>query len=174
MNRLQIVTQRTPRATTGSAAVGPFRRTAMSVAVIAACATLEGVPAHAQSVADFSTLDAKLEACSARRPDNPGVSNCTMAAKAAADRRLNDVYIGVINRLKHPGPDHAPYDAEMVRRLIAAERAWIAFRDAECNYQSTVALGGTGEGYAYAACLYAQTKARVRVLTAPDAPQNTR
>ncbi len=110
----------------------------------------------------------------AKRPDNPGASNCTVAANAAANRRLNDVYDGVLNSLKNPGPTHAPYDPEVPKRLVSAERAWIAFRDAECNYQSTVALGGTGEGYAYVACLYALTKARVQVLTAPEAPQNSR
>jgi uncharacterized protein YecT (DUF1311 family) len=143
--------------------------------LIAAYAALASVPALAQSPTDFSAIDAKLEACSASNPNNPGVSNCTMAATTDADRRLNDVYDGLVNALKHPkGPDDARDDPEILKRLIAAERAWVAFRDAECGYQSTVALGGTGEGYANAACLYKQTKARVEALTAPDAPQNAR
>ena len=98
-----------------------------------------------------------------------------MAAKGVADQRLNDIYGGIVNAFKHPkDPDDARDDAEILKRLIASERAWVAFRDAECDYQSSVALGGTGEGYAYAACLYKQTKDRVKVLTAPDAPQNVR
>ena len=131
-------------------------------------------PARAQSPADFSTIDAKLKACSDRNPDNPGVSNCTSAATAAADRRLNDVYTGALNALNHPVPQSAPYNPEIPKRLIVAERAWIAFRDAECSYKSTIALGGTGEGYAYVACLYEQTKARVRALMAPDEPHIAR
>ena len=147
----------------------------MKQIAIATFAALAGFPALAQSPADFSAVDAKLNACSASNPNNPGVSNCTMAATATADRRLNDVYGGLVNALKHPkGPDDARDDPEILKRLIASERAWIGFRDAECSYQSTVALGGTGEGYANAACLYMQTKARVKVLTAPDAPQNER
>lgn len=58
--------------------------------------------------------------------------------------------------------------------MIVAERAWIAFRDAECKYKSGIALGGTGEGYAYVACRYDQTKARVRALMAPDEPHIAR
>ncbi len=142
--------------------------------VSAALAAFACTAAWSQSPADFSAIDAQLSACSEQRPDNPGVSNCTVIANASANRRLNDVYLGALNALRHPGPTHAPYDPEVPKRLVAAERAWIAFRDAECNYQSTVALGGTGEGYAYVACLYAQTKARVAVLTAPEAPQNSR
>ena len=59
-------------------------------------------------------------------------------------------------------------------RLVAAERAWIVFRDAECSYHSSYMLHGTGEDGAYTACVYAQTKMRVITLTAPDAPQNLR
>jgi uncharacterized protein YecT (DUF1311 family) len=100
------------------------------------------------------------------------VSNCTVAATAAADRRLNEVYTAALNKLNQRGPTYNP---EIPKRLIAAERAWIAFRDAECNYKSTIALGGTGEGYAYVACRYDQTKARVRTLmAAPDEPQIAR
>ena len=127
--------------------------------------------AWAQSPTDFSAIDAKLQACSARHPSNVGTSNCTVAAKAAADRRLNEIYAAALSKLNHPGPS---YDPEIPKRLVAAERAWIAFRDAECSYKSTIALGGTGEGYAYVACLYDQTKARVKALMAPDEPHIAR
>lgn len=132
------------------------------------------LPGRAASPADLGPIDAKLAACSARRPDHSGASDCTMRANAAADRTLNALYQAALEAVRHPGPDHAPYDPEMPKRLIAAGRAWVAFRDAECAYQSTVARGGTGEGYAYAACLYAETKARVQALASPAAPHNTR
>ncbi len=146
----------------------------LALAALAIFATLACSPARTQSPADFSAIDAKLKACSDGNPNNPGVSNCTKAATAAADRRLNDVYTGALNALNHPGPHSAPYNPEIPKRLIAAERAWIAFRDAECSYKSTIALGGTGEGYAFVACLYEQTKARVQALMAPDEPHIAR
>ena len=71
----------------------------------------------------------------------------------AANRRLNEIYTGALNTLNHPGPSSAPYDPEIPKRLILAERARIVFRDAECNYKSMIAHGGTGEGYVYVACL---------------------
>lgn len=146
----------------------------VALATLAASAALACSPARAQSPADFSTIDAKLKSCSDSNPNNPGVSNCTVAAIAAANRRLNDVYTAALNTLNHPGPHSASYNPEIPKRLIAAERAWIAFRDAECSYKSTIALGGTGEGYASVACLYEQTKARVRALMAPDEPHIAR
>ena len=144
------------------------------IVALAISATLVCSPAWAQPLTDFTAIDAKLKTCSDSNPSNPGVSNCTVAAIAAANRRLNEVYAGALNALNHPGPNSAPYNSEIPKRLIAAERAWIAFRDAECKYKSTIALGGTGEGYASVACLYEQTKARVRALMAPDEPHIAR
>lgn len=140
-----------------------------------ALAALAGGEAWAETPADFTSIDAKLQACMAQHGDTPGVNNCYSIATAAADRRLNDVYGGLINALKHPAGSIAVRDdPEILKRLIAAERTWIAFRDAQCSYQSTIALGGTGESTESIACVYAQTKARVAALTAADAPQNAR
>jgi uncharacterized protein YecT (DUF1311 family) len=111
----------------------------------------------------------------AQHGDTPGANNCNAIATAAADRRLNDVYDGLVRTLKHPAdPIAVRDDQEILKRLIAAERAWIVFKDAQCSYQSTIALGGTGESTESIACEYAQTKSRVAALTAPDAPQNAR
>lgn len=139
---------------------------ALAVSVTPICS-----PAWAQSPTDFSAIDAKLKACSDRNPSNEGASTCTVAAFAAADRRLNEVYTAALRKLHELGPETS---SELPRRMIVAERAWIAFRDAECNYKSGIALGGTGEGYAYVACRYDQTKARVRALMAPDEPHIAR
>jgi uncharacterized protein YecT (DUF1311 family) len=139
---------------------------ALAVSVTPICST-----AWAQSPADFSAIDAKLKACSDRNPSNDGASTCTVAAFAAADRRLNEVYTAALRKLNELGPGSSP---ELPKRLIVAERAWIPFRDAECSYKSGIALGGTGEGYAYVACRYDQTKARVRALIAPDEPHIAR
>ena len=143
--------------------------------MIVALAAVVCGPAQAAAPADFSAADAGLKACLARHGDTPGVDNCYGVAWKAADQRLNTVYAGLAGALKHPAtPADAHDDAEILRRLIAAERAWIAFRDAECSYHSSYMLGGTGEDGADTACLYAQTKTRVGTLTAPDAPQNLR
>ena len=145
----------------------------MKRVVIAVLATMVCVPAWAAAPGDFSALDATLKACLARHGDTPGVGDCYGVARAAADRRLNNVYAGLVGALKRPAdPDDTRRNTEILRRLTAAERAWIVFRDAECSYHSTYMLGGTGEDNADVECLYKQTKARVQTLTAPDAPQN--
>ena len=74
--------------------------------IIAACIALVCGPAWAQSPADFTAVDAKLKACLGRHGDTPGVDNCYGVAKTAADRRLNEVYAGLVNRLKHAGDSY--------------------------------------------------------------------
>lgn len=89
---------------------------------------------------------------------------CNSVAQVFADARLNSVYQAWSEALKHPKADEAKDDAEILKRLVAAERAWIDFRDKDCNLQSTSMLGGTGEPNVYGDCLYAMTKARVIAL----------
>ena len=142
---------------------------AFTVLSVLAC-----TPARSQPSANFSSLDARLKVCSAQHPDIPGSANCTKIAADAADKRLNEIYSNIVQGFKHPKPDEATASPEILKRLIASERAWITFRDAECNYESTVALGAPLEGFEYVDCLYAQTKTRAKTLTAPEAPQNAR
>lgn len=54
----------------------------------------------------------------------------------AADKRLNDVYKQLMSRL----------DATGRSRLVKAELAWIAFRDAEVRFHEDRMRGGTGAG----------------------------
>ncbi len=129
-----------------------------------ACAALGCGPALAQGPSEFDAADARLKACVARDSSNMHVQACDSVAQAFADGRLNGVYQAWTATLKHPKPDEAKDDAEILKRLVAAERAWIDFRDKDCDLQSTSMLGGTGEPVAYGACRYDMTKARVKAL----------
>ena len=77
----------------------------MIATLAGAAAMLACCPAGAQSPTDFSAIDAKLAACSARNPSNPGVSNCTAIANRDADRRLNAIYTAALHTLKPAGAD---------------------------------------------------------------------
>jgi uncharacterized protein YecT (DUF1311 family) len=53
------------------------------------------------------------------------------------------------------------YAEEILSRLVASERAWIPFRDAESNFKAADMLGGTAESAVYSSCLTEMTKQRV-------------
>lgn len=95
---------------------------------------------------------------------------CIATALQIADKELNTIYSAIRTNLKKTYSEkredvQSRKDAsEIDRRLVAAQRAWITFRDAECSLQSTEMLGGTGERLVEHGCNLGKTKARVKDL----------
>ena len=87
-----------------------------------------------------------------------GLNQCADAAYKKADGALNGVYKEITRRLKD--------DAETTKLLVAAQRAWIAFRDAECAFSSSANAGGSIYPMVYAGCLKRLTEARTNELRA--------
>ncbi len=138
----------------------------MKPVLIGLFAVLAYSSALAEPLSGSAATDARLKACVARDSSNAHIMACTSVAQIAADARLNGVYQAWTEALKHPKPDDAKDDAEILKRLVVAERAWIAFRDADCDLRSTSALGGTAEPVVFGDCRYAMTNARVEALEA--------
>jgi uncharacterized protein YecT (DUF1311 family) len=131
------------------------------------CCGLMCGSALAQPPSELAITDAKLKTCLVKADGvTPAVDNCNQQAKASADLVLNRIYGDWVGRLKHPAKDEIADSAEILRRLIASERAWITYRDTSCNLESTSMLGGTGETNVYGGCLYAKTRQRVLDLQA--------
>lgn len=93
-----------------------------------------------------------------------GMKMCASVEFQDADAQLNMVYKEIVQSLKKDPSDD--YSKETLRRLVKAQKAWIAFRDAECDLQSTEMLGGTGEGLVALGCLGEMTKKRTDELKA--------
>jgi uncharacterized protein YecT (DUF1311 family) len=80
----------------------------------------------------------------------------TCAAKAAsiADEKLNEAY----QKLR------ATVDGEESDLLISAQRAWIDFRDKNCQFSSNRFEGGSIEPMVYSSCIERVTKQRTEEL----------
>jgi uncharacterized protein YecT (DUF1311 family) len=123
--------------------------------------------ASAQVLSEFAIIDAELKACFTKADGvTPAIDNCNEQAKTIADLILNRIYGDWVEQLKHPSKDEVADSAEILKRLIASERAWISYRDTSCNLESISMLGGTGETNVYGHCLYIKTKQRVLDLQA--------
>ncbi|MET4700230.1 uncharacterized protein YecT (DUF1311 family) [Constrictibacter sp. MBR-5] len=81
---------------------------------------------------------------------------CVGEAFAEADAALNRDYGRLRARLKE--------DASAERKLVAAQRAWIAFRDAECAFSASSVEGGSAHGMVVAECRTHLTRQRVKEL----------
>ena len=82
------------------------------------------------------------------------VEQCLAAGLARADAELNRYYAATVARLTRDG------DTTSLAKLRASERAWIAYRDAECDAVYDWWKGGTIRGTMSLECRTSITKAR--------------
>jgi uncharacterized protein YecT (DUF1311 family) len=81
---------------------------------------------------------------------------CTDQQFKAADTALNQTYAEIQKRLAD--------DADGKKRLTVAQKAWIGFRDAECDFQTFNAKDGSIYPMIVSECLTAMTKKRTEEL----------
>lgn len=83
------------------------------------------------------------------------LASCLSGARAIADEKLNALYKTL----------RAKLDDANDRRLVAAQRLWIQYRDANCTAARDLYAGGTAASPAHLACLEAMTRARTMELS---------
>jgi uncharacterized protein YecT (DUF1311 family) len=98
-------------------------------------------PAQAQSC-DAATSQAAMTACGA-------------AAAKKSDARLNATYMAVMARLSPAGK----------LRMRDAQRAWLAFRDKQCLFESNGVDGGSIAPMVAQSCAMSVTDDRVKALS---------
>ena len=108
--------------------------------------------------------------------DQMSMNHCAYEAWETADKELNAVWKTTMadakeadEELKSYGDDGRPGHAET---LLKAQRAWIAFRDAHCDYSGFEARGGSMEPMLVGYCLEQLTLERVKQLKDPWAEEN--
>ena len=90
--------------------------------------------------------------------DQTSMNICANEEYRRADTELNRVWPRALERVKELDRDGANGEAE--RRLRAAQRAWIAYRDAQCKVAGLEAIGGTLEPLLIGTCLKDLTERR--------------
>ena len=143
----------------------------MLVAMLAMGCTAAAQGALGDYKADLAKVDAKLQACTnSGAASNQRLKACQWLAYEETDKILNSSYQQLVASLKRQALEDKTtrvayggltYAEETLNRLVASERAWIRFRDAECRFQGAYNLGGTGEEAAISDCLTNMTKQRI-------------
>lgn len=101
---------------------------------------------------------ALAQECDESDETQTGMNICAGVAYKAADRKLNEAYGKVVAHLKD-----SPEDRKL---LQAAQRAWIAFRDAECAFSGNGYAGGSMQPMVVSMCLTDLTETRTKQLDA--------
>ena len=87
---------------------------------------------------------------------------CAGREYQAADRELNAVWKKASQRAKSVDKDVG--DGTQHRELLAAQRAWLTFRDAQCSFEANQYRGGSIMPLIRSTCLTALTEARTKQL----------
>jgi uncharacterized protein YecT (DUF1311 family) len=83
----------------------------------------------------------------------PGLTQVEMNECAAAESRRDDAELNRVYSKLVKSPE-----------LIAAERAWVAYRDAECAYEHAIEAGGSIASMEESMCRSNRTKERIKLL----------
>jgi uncharacterized protein YecT (DUF1311 family) len=101
----------------------------------------------------LAAAPARADEC-ANPMDQSTMNICADRDYRAADAVLNKTYRQALDKLDEDG-----------RALLKeSERAWIAFRDAECRYEAAPNQGGSIYPLIYSGCLTRLTKVRIAEL----------
>lgn len=96
---------------------------------------------------------ARADDCDNAQASQADLNECYGKAFKASDAELNKLYKEITARLKD--------DPDATKLLVATQRAWVAFRDAECDFQSSAVAGGSALPMVHAICLDGLTTRRV-------------
>lgn len=100
------------------------------------------------------------------RPNQTAMTMCQKAAADAADVEMNQVWIrlrGVMQAADRSAGSNTA-EAGNVAALLASQRAWLTFRDAECLVESYEWRGGTMQPFTANQCLTQVTRSRTQQL----------
>jgi uncharacterized protein YecT (DUF1311 family) len=99
-----------------------------------------------------SAAMAQSGACS-NAQDQMTLNECAGQSFRKSDNELNTLYKQIQQRLKG--------DADTTKLLVAAQRAWLSFRDAECAFVSSSVSGGSIYPMIHAICADRLTQKRI-------------
>ena len=90
------------------------------------------------------------------------MTQCATLDYEKADKELNQIWPKLKSDAQ--GSDEGTGKSEYLDALLASQRTWIAFRDAECTWQGFEMHGGSGEPMLYYGCLARLTQQRIKQL----------
>jgi uncharacterized protein YecT (DUF1311 family) len=99
--------------------------------------------------------------CEAETESNPEFKACLSRAANKADRLLNESYKTLQEAIGKTAKEMNQSPEPQLESLTSAQKQWIAYRDANCAFEDSLAFGGTATGGNYSGCLCALSYERI-------------
>lgn len=99
--------------------------------------------------------------CESSTTSNPDYKACVARAADKADTALNQAYKDLLGAVRAAGKEMGQASDTQVGGLKNAQKQWIAYRDANCTFEDSLAFGGTAIGGNYSSCLCALSYQRI-------------
>ncbi|CAB3752564.1 hypothetical protein LMG29542_01812 [Paraburkholderia humisilvae] len=99
-----------------------------------------------------ATLAAQPDCANAT--DQTTLTQCANNGLKASDTKLNQTFRALQAKVSKPGKE----------KLQKAQRAWITWRDAQCDFNTSGSNGGSIHAMAQASCLDELTQAQTKLL----------
>ena len=93
------------------------------------------------------------QTCADSTHSNPEYKACVARAADRADQLLNDSYKKLQDAVRADAKDMGQGPEVQLGYLKDAQKQWIAYRDASCTFEDSLAFGGTSIGGNYSSCL---------------------
>jgi uncharacterized protein YecT (DUF1311 family) len=93
------------------------------------------------------------------------INECASREQAKVEAKLNKVYQRVLKSLDKPDEELEKY-SEMKKKLIVAQRAWVKFREADCDAVYAKSASGTMRTVLFIGCMQSHAEKRIKELEA--------
>ena len=90
----------------------------------------------------------------------PDLTECAAKEQKTVEVKLNSTYRKVLKELEQRDDNHQ----ETRKKLVAAQRAWIKFREADCDAAYQYYAGGTMRNLVHIGCMQKRAEQRIKEL----------
>jgi uncharacterized protein YecT (DUF1311 family) len=116
------------------------------------------------ALALFASATAAEEWICDKAMSNAETRHCADREFRKHDAELNRLYKKLLQDAASLGDVGPGYGVPPLEALKQSQRAWVAFRDANCHWKSTSFYGGSGQSVIMSTCLAIATRDRVEEL----------
>ena len=92
----------------------------------------------------------------------PDLNECAAREQKAVEAKLNSTYQKVLKELEERDENHV----ETRKKLVAAQRAWIKFREADCSAAYQYYIDGSMRNLVHIGCMQKRAEQRIKELDA--------